>query len=678
MSQTRGVQGTDRRPGKLLIFTEHRDTLKHLRQHLEKWGYTVTEIHGGMNPHERKRAQEDFRTSRQICVATEAAGEGINLQFCRLMINYDLPWNPTRLEQRLGRIHRIGQERDCHAFNFVAAQSEEGQDIVEGRILTRLLEKLEQMRSVLADRVFDVIGEVLSLNDVNLPEMLREAAHDPRRLEEYLDKIEQVDPARLTQYEQATGIALARANVDFSGFQRANVESEERRLMPRYVEEQFVKSCAEVGLKIEPRADGLWRIEHVLADLRSDRLEAVRRLGKPDAAYRKLTFHKGDLDEDQHLDAVLFGPGHALYAAVDEKLNEKLTPLVGAMALYVDANSQTPYRVHFFEFSIRGQNSKGDSQTLYAELLAIREEPSVSLAERFTIIPADCLFDLPAHPAPPSSLSQIDPGPAADFLKSTYQSERRQTCQDERKQFVEVCRDYLQKSFAARLRAAQDRVMTLRAREAASPEVAVARQRAENDLADLQRTQKERMAGLDRLAIARHGPVRHIATALVVPVTDAPHTSITDLLSELDPELNRQCELAAEDVVIAYETARGWETERVGHLKIGFDIRSLGPADSQTGYRDPVTSIRRIEVKGRKRGATIRLTTNEWYKAVQLGDSFWLYVVWDPLGKPDAEPLRIQNPAKHLDHAKKEIVAARFFDIPAAAIEQAAIKLKGL
>ena len=182
------------------------------------------------------------------------------------MINYDLPWNPTRLEQRLGRIHRIGQERDCHAFNFVAAQSEEGQDIVEGRILTRLLEKLEQMRAVLADRVFDVIGEVLSLNDVNLPEMLREAAHDPRRLEEYLDKIEQVDPRSSLQYEQATGIALARANVDFSGFQRANVEAEERRLMPRYVEEQFVKSCAEIGLKVEPRADGLWRIEHVLAD----------------------------------------------------------------------------------------------------------------------------------------------------------------------------------------------------------------------------------------------------------------------------------------------------------------------------------------------------------------------------------------------------------------------------
>jgi superfamily II DNA/RNA helicase len=95
--------------GKLLLFTEHRDTLTHVREHLERWGYSTCEIHGGMNPHERKRAQEQFRTTAQICVATEAAGEGINLQFCHLMINYDIPWNPTRLEQRLGRIHCIGQ-----------------------------------------------------------------------------------------------------------------------------------------------------------------------------------------------------------------------------------------------------------------------------------------------------------------------------------------------------------------------------------------------------------------------------------------------------------------------------------------------------------------------------------------------------------------------------------------
>lgn len=257
--------------GKLLIFTEHRDTLSHLRSHLEKWGYSTSEIHGGMNPHERKRAQELFRTQSQICIATEAAGEGINLQFCHLMINYDMPWNPTRLEQRLGRIHRIGQERDVYIYNFVATQSEDGQPIIEGRILHRLLEKLDQMKDALKGRVFDVVGEVLSLNDVNLPEMLRDAAYDPRRLDEYIDQIDRIDPNRLKQYEEATGIALARAHVDFTQFQKKNLEIEERRLMPRYIESYFIAAAPEVGLKVEPRADGLWRIEHVPADLRSDR-----------------------------------------------------------------------------------------------------------------------------------------------------------------------------------------------------------------------------------------------------------------------------------------------------------------------------------------------------------------------------------------------------------------------
>ena len=660
--------------GKLLVFTEHRDTMTYLTDHLDKWGYSTCNIHGGMNPHERKRAQEDFRVSRQICVATEAAGEGINLQFCHLMLNYDLPWNPTRLEQRLGRIHRIGQERECHAYNFVAAESEEGQPIIEGRILQCLLKKLEQMRSALSDRVFDVIGEVLSLNDVNLPEMLREAAHDPRRLDEYLDIIEKVDPSRLLRYEQATGIALARANVDFSGFQKANVEAEERRLMPRYVEDQFVKAAKEIGLKVEPRADGLWRVEHVLADLRSERLGTVRRMGKPETAYRKLTFHKGHLEQDQHVDAVLLGPGHALYAAVDEKLNERLSPLVGATAFFVDSAAEMPYLLHFFELSVRGQNTKGESQALYGELVAVREATDHEGPGEFAVVPADVLLDLSAHPSPPSAIPRVDPAPAADFLKATYQTDRREVCQKERQRFVEVCRDYLEKSFIARVRAAQNRVMALRAREAASSEIAIARQRAENDLTDLQRTRQERMDGLKRLEVARHGPLRHLATAVVLPTGQVGDLAATEMFEDLDPETKRQIELAAEDVVIAHESSRGWETERVGHLKIGFDIRSLGPADPETGFRDPVHGVRRIEVKGRKKGQPIRLTTNEWYKAQQLGDSFWLYVVWNPLQNPDRLPVMVQNPAKHLEHAAKPVVSARFWDIPADAIEQASRK----
>ncbi len=116
--------------------------------------------------------------------------------------------------------------------------SKTGSPSLRGRILHRLLEKLEAMNAALEGRVFDVIGEVLSLNDVNHPEMLREAAYDPRRLEEYLDQIDRIDPAKLQQYEEATRIALARSHVDFTAFQQRNLEVEERRLMPRYVEAQ--------------------------------------------------------------------------------------------------------------------------------------------------------------------------------------------------------------------------------------------------------------------------------------------------------------------------------------------------------------------------------------------------------------------------------------------------------
>src|SRR2546422_179372 len=123
-----------------------------------------------MNAVMRREAAQRFHETAQVCLATEAAGEGINLQFCHLMINYDIPWNPNRLEQRMGRIHRIGQRSDVYIFNFVATNT------VEGEILERLFTKLDEIRVQLGDRVFDVIGQLLALNELRLEEMLREAA----------------------------------------------------------------------------------------------------------------------------------------------------------------------------------------------------------------------------------------------------------------------------------------------------------------------------------------------------------------------------------------------------------------------------------------------------------------------------------------------------------------------
>jgi hypothetical protein len=650
--------------GKLLVFTEHRDTLSYVQEHLKLWGYTTCEIHGGMSPHERKRAQEQFRTAAQICVATEAAGEGINLQFCHLMINYDMPWNPTRLEQRLGRIHRIGQERDVYVFNFVATDSQDGQPIVEGRILHRLLEKLDVMNHALEGRVFDVIGEVLSLNDVNLPEMLREAAYNPGRLEEYLDQIDRIDPGKLKEYEQATGIALARSHVDFTAFQRRNLEVEEKRLMPRYVEAQFIAAAKEVGLRVEPRADGLWRIEHVPADLRSDLLQSVRRLGRAETSYRKVTFHKHHLEQDAHLDAVLMGPGHPLYAALDEKLNQKLAGLQGRAAFFVDPLTTEPYRLHFFEIAILGEDSRGNEVPLHGELVAVREQHG-----QFEVVPSDLLINLPSHPNPPSDADPGATSAASDYLKATYQIERRKLSQEERQRFARICREYLERSFDVRIKRAQERAMRLAAEAAENPEFKLAADEARKQAEELERQRNERLQGLKRLEIARTGPVRHLATAIVLAPGADTETQLADLADELDPNVRRKSELAAEDIVVAALKQEGFPEnliERVGHLKLGFDIRAQRVTDPATGE----VLVKRVEVKGRARGQAVRLTTNEWYKAQQLGQTYWLYVVWDPLG-PKPELVRIQNPAACLDHAKREIVAARFFEIPADAVAAA-------
>src|SRR6266700_3038738 len=169
--------------GKLLIFTEHRDTLDYLRGHLERWGYTTCEIHGGMNAVMRRDAAQRFYDAAQVCIATEAAGEGINLQFCHLMINYDIPWNPNRLEQRMGRIHRYGQTREVYVFNLVASNTR------EGKVLTTLFDKLQEIRDALeSDKVFDVISEVLY--GKNLSQLLLEAAASARGIDDILKEID--------------------------------------------------------------------------------------------------------------------------------------------------------------------------------------------------------------------------------------------------------------------------------------------------------------------------------------------------------------------------------------------------------------------------------------------------------------------------------------------------------
>jgi SNF2 family DNA or RNA helicase len=640
--------------GRLLIFTEHRDTMEYLSGHLRKWGFQVCHIHGGMNPHDRRHAQDIFRTEAQICVATEAAGEGINLQFCHLMINYDLPWNPARLEQRMGRIHRIGQDKDVYAFNFVADQSSDGKPVIEGRILRRLLEKLEQMRTALgSDRVYDVIGQVLALNQINLSDMLRDAALYPGRLSEYEDKIEQITLEKLTQYEEQTGIALARAYVDFPWAQDRSFNADECRLMPEYVQRQFLSTADKVGLKVETRADGLLRIPHVPQDLRSETLAAVRRFAKAESRYSKITFRKEDLEQDNHSDAWLISPGHPLYAAVDEKFRLRYGALQGSYSLLVDSDAQAPYFLHFFEADIAGDYPRANS-VLHSELVCVRQQ-----GEQLELTAPDILHDL----APLETVQQqpqIDWRSAEEYVRNQFQLDRRRWKLEERKQQAQIISSYLEKSYTERIWAAQQRAMALRSRyDAGEKEVALAAQEAEREIEYLERRRADCLSRLRDIEVVRPGPVRYLASFYIVPARQV--EQLGTLLE--DPVAKAASEFAAMKVVMDHERARGWEPVDVSLQKVGFDIRSLSPADPQTGRRD----IRRIEVKGRQRGAPVRLTENEWRKARQLGDSYWLYVVWDPQSA-GWELMRVCNPGDVLGPYIRPISQISHWEIGAEAI----------
>jgi len=642
--------------GKLLIFTEHRDTLDYLERNLRAWGYTTCAIHGGLPPTQRKQIQQEFHQDKQICIATEAAGEGINLQFCHLMINYDLPWNPVRLEQRMGRIHRIGQLSKCVVFNFCATNT------VEGKLLQRLLEKLDLMRKDLGNKVYDVVGQVLSHGGLDFERLLRDALLAPERVDEAEREIIALDPEAYRAYEQDIGIAQATKSVDVSWVRKRDWRSEERRLMPEFVERLFGRAAEHVGLRVEERRDGehLLRAEHVPRSLKDDRLLSVRRLGPPQDRYLKMTFHKEARASAQHEDAVLLSPGHPLYGASVERMRDLLRGVDGGVAPFIAPWTREPYAIHFFTYVIQGMDLRGEPEQAWAELVAVVED-----ADGAHLVSADVLHDLTPSEFVPRALEAPDPEAlrrAANHVRSVVQKDKRREVSEERLEQARLRSDYLRQAMDAQRDALQQRYELLEDRVYRG-EVAAgfARDRAEQALNDLERRRETKLAAFEGLGVVRPGPVAHVGTALVGPPTTPDEVEATRPMRE-----DREVELAAMAAAERYEREHGREWEDVSNFRDGrgFDARSwVEPPDGR------VTDVRRIEVKGRAHArGDVSLCNTEWIAAHRHGDSFWLYVVYEA-GQPGERLVRIQDPAQVLAGQVEERQQVVTWRIPAAAIE---------
>ena len=315
---------------RLLIFTEFRDTLEYLVEKLRAWGYTVTTIHGQMNMDARIAAEHEFRDRSQVMVATEAAGEGINLQFCSLMVNYDVPWNPNRLEQRMGRVHRYGQQYEVHIWNMIS------RDTREGQILDRLFKKLDRMREALgSDRVFDIIGEMIPGS--RLDELLKDAIFNQRRMEEIEQHIEAVDERLVQQtLERVFATSLATRHIDYTGLLQETLTAEENRLVPEYVADYFLRAFRRLGGKVERRADDTYAVPSVPFELRrwGNDYSFKTTYGTLFREYRRITFDK--VYARQHPEAEFVAPGHPLLEAVNQQILSTFDDGSNAFAVFGD------------------------------------------------------------------------------------------------------------------------------------------------------------------------------------------------------------------------------------------------------------------------------------------------------------------------------------------------------
>jgi superfamily II DNA or RNA helicase len=609
---------------RLLIFTEFKDTLDYLVGRLTEWGFRTGFIHGGMRPGSREEpgsrlfAEQQFKDGAiQVLVATEAAGEGINLQFCNVMFNYDIPWNPNRLEQRMGRIHRYGQRKDCLIFNFVATNT------IEGRVLEQLLEKLQEIRDALDDdAVFNVVGEVLPVARVE--RVLRDyyaGRLGDADLEDRL--LRDVDETRFRELCQSAleGLATRRINLEMLVERRARAQ--ERRVVPETIARFLRDAVPYSGLDLKPVPHLLHAFDpgRVPESLRRHVLEATWSLPAVAQRYPRLSTDR-DTAERHRLEWVT--PGHPLFEAVRRHLAGEARPSFLRGAAFYSLRHAAPARIDVYR--ARVVDGLGDviHERLFAIELSADGDPHV-------VDPA-ALGDFAPAPSPPEAADATRLPEPLDWLHVQLLEPFLEEVRSERLADLDRIAAHVELSLTELLRRADDEIGRAAADvEAGLPGAEGRLAQAESRHAELLARRDRRRRELTQQRALTLQSVERLTSVLVLPhpATDAPEVT----RHRPDPAT----EATAMRVAMEYERAAGRAPEDVSARNLGYDISSLEPRGGE---------LRLIEVKGLA-GATgtILLTPNERRVAEDRRDCFWLYVVTDCATSPTLqEPVR--DPAK--------------------------------
>jgi SNF2 family DNA or RNA helicase len=631
---------------RLLLFTEYKDTLTYLVGELKKWGLSVCYIHGGMKPGSRDEpntrlyAEREFwELKTQVLVATEAAGEGINLQCCNILFNYDIPWNPNRLEQRMGRIHRYGQKEDCLIFNFFA------QNTVEGRVLQKLIDKLQAIRDALDDdAVFDVVGEVLPANQVE--RLLRDFYAGRKGEEDVHAQLEMAvnreDFERIC-HSALEGLARRSLNLPMLIEQRALAR--ERRIVPETIARFFREATEYLGIEVkagngEEQAFRIGRLPGFLYEIARGREWRLPALAK---SYDRITFERGTSDRDPRFEWVT--PGHPLFESVRRKIEEDARQHFRQGVAFYEVEREQPALLELYT----GTVADGTGKTLHEQIFVVETSATGKRSLREPIY----LLGLLSPESQPAPLPQInfDESASQAFLYEHALKPFQAQVVAERQKDLDLIERHVSLCFGELIHK-RDEILNrhLVARDQGDPTAEGLIEIESQKLMELQRRRDQRLMEIQRQRALSLQGIERIGVALVLPHPDRRAPGISALVS--DPETERR----AMEAVAEYEQARGSQVEDVHKLNLGYDLRSL---NTNTG------ELRLIEVKGIGRATgTVFLTPNEKRVAEDRPDVFWLYVVTHCDTEPTVrEP--IPNPARFPWH---EVVKVEHYELSVKAL----------
>ena len=613
--------------GKLVLFTEHRDTLDYLEGYLTGHGYKVATIHGSKSVDERREAQRLFRRDADILLATDAAGEGINLQFCRLLINWDIPWNPNRLEQRMGRIHRYGQEHEVFVFNLVAHNTREGQ------VLERLLKKLDVIRDQMgSDKVYDVISDVfeeVSMEKILSHFLLGESDDEVARV---IDDRLTADNARLLIEAQEK--RMGHSEVMYEKARALKEASDEQRLQPRYVEAFFKQAMNALGGVVEEVESVIFQVKVMPSQVQQELRTAfsiTETYSQHHICFDKRVFLEYTARE--RYDGLEFiNPGNKLFDALCRVVQRECQSDVLKGARFVDPEATQGYLAWVVESIItdgRGSRSLAD-----AEVRVIHDQEG-----QRTLHSPSSLVDLrpPVEYAKESEVSsEVN---AAEIEQYAYEhitqpqlaSTQKRLAEDVGQRRFQLIESFQEQELWLMGEVSKLQSKLLSSNPGRAPEKI---SKLQDQLAKLEEVREQRLQLLQQQMELTPQVPEVLGCAHVVALSEQEYQS------RFGMQRDDEVELIAMDVAMSFERAEGRNPEDVSATRgLGYDVMS----------QDPATGVKRyIEVKGRAGTGDVMISENEWNRLGQLGETAWLYVVTECRGAGEPRLTIVQDPANTL------------------------------